>query len=249
MAQGLGAVKGRVFAALALTATVAACQRQVVVSSSPAEPTGQNGLTSKEKADGWRLLFDGTSLKNFRDYKADTLSSAWHVVDGVITKTRGAEEMVTREQFGDFEFAFDWRLSPRGNSGVFFRATEEYNKIYWSAIEFQLLDDSLASDNKDSTHLAGAAYGFYMPPRHVANIGGIWNSSKIVARGGHIEHWMNGRKTLDYEIWTPQWDSMVAKTKFKPYPNFAKAKSGIIGFQGDHPGTLELRNLKIRVLK
>jgi hypothetical protein len=208
-----------------------------------------NTLTPQEVKDGWQLLFDGTSLKNFRDYKADTLSSAWHVVDGVITKNVGAEEMVTRQSFGDFELAWDWRLSPGGNSGVFFRATEEYDKIYWSAIEFQLLDDSLAEDNKDSTHLAGAAYGFFAPPRHVAHIGGNWNSSKIVARGSHIEHWMNGRKTLDYEINTPEWNAMVAKTKFRPYPNFAKAKRGLIGFQGDHPGTLELRNLKIRILK
>ncbi|HEY6218950.1 MAG TPA: family 16 glycoside hydrolase [Gemmatimonadaceae bacterium] len=238
-------------AAIALTGAVAACQRSATVGSpAPCQPSiTPNSLSPCEQAQGWRLLFDGTSLKNFRDYKADTLSSAWHVVNGVITKNVGAEEMVTRDKFGDFEFAWDWRLSPRGNSGVFFRATEEYDKIYWSAIEFQLLDDSLASDNKDSTHLAGAAYGFYMPPRHIAKIGGNWNSSKIVARGGHIEHWMNGVRTLSYDIWTPQWDAMVAKTKFKPYPNFAKAKEGIIGFQGDHPGTLELRNLKIRPLK
>jgi hypothetical protein len=232
---------------------LAGCHRAAVVGSpamSDIAPAPANTLTAREKADGWQLLFDGTSLENFRDYKADTLSSAWHVVNGVITKTRGGvEDMVTRQSFGDFEFAWDWRLSPGGNSGVFIRATEEYDKIYWSAIEFQLLDDSLATDNKDSTHLAGAAYGFYAPPRHVANIGGNWNSSKIVARGGHIEHWMNGRKTLEYEIWTPQWDAMVAKTKFRPYPNFAKARSGLIGFQGDHPGSLELRNLKIKVLK
>lgn len=231
-------------------ALVVACSPRGASVGSPAEPTGPNTLTSRERADGWRLLFDGKGLSNFRDYHADTLSRAWSVVDGVITKTKGGvEDMVTRESFGDFEFAFDWRLSLHGNSGVFFRATEEYDKIYWSAPEFQLLDDSLASDNKDSTHLAGAAYGLFAPPRGVAKIGGNWNSSKIVARGSHIEHWMNGQKTIEYEAWTPEWKAMIARSKFRSYRNFGLAKSGLIGFQGDHDGSLELKNIKIRVLK
>jgi hypothetical protein len=231
-------------------ALLAACSPRGVSVGSPVEPTGPNTLTSAERSAGWRLLFDGKSLANFRDYHADTLSHAWRVVDGVITKTQGGiEDMVTRESFADFEFAWDWRLSLHGNSGVFFRATEEYDKIYWSSPEFQLLDDSLASDNKDSTHLAGAAYGLFAPPRGVAKVGGNWNSSKIVARGSHIEHWMNGRKTIEYEAWTPAWKALVAKSKFHSYPNFGLAKSGLLGFQGDHEGSLELRNLKIRALK
>ena len=232
-----------------LALTTACSQRGVSVGSPAMEPMAPNTLTLAERADGWRLLFDGRSLSNFRDYHADTLSHAWSVVDGTIMKTAGTEDMVTRESFGDFEFAFDWRLSLHGNSGVFYRATEEYDKIYWSATEFQLLDDSLASDNRDSTHLAGSAYGLWAPPRGVAKVGGNWNASKIVARGAHIEHWMNGRKTIEYEAWSPVWKDKVAKSKFHSYPNFGLARSGLIGFQGDHPGSLELRNLKIRVLK
>ena len=215
----------------------------------PVEPAVANDLTCQERADGWRLLFDGKSMSGWRDYHADTISHAWSVTNGVMAKSVSTEDIVTRESFGDFELAFDWKLSLEGNSGVFTRATEEYSKIYWSGVEFQLLDDSLASDNKDSTHLAGAAYGFYAPPRGVAHIGGNWNSSKIIAKGSHIEYWMNGRKTIEYEVWTPQWQAMVAKSKFRAYPNFGLAKSGLIGIQGDHPGSLELRNIKIRVLK
>jgi len=232
------------------TAIMAGCShRGVTVGSPTMEPTAPNMLTSTERADGWRLLFDGTSLKNFRDYHADTLSHAWSVVDGVLTKTRSTEDIVTRESFGDFELAWDWRLTPGGNSGAFFRATEEYDKIYWSAPEFQLLDDSLAPDGKNPLTSAGAAYDLYAPPRGVARNGGQWNSSRVVARGSHIEHWMNGQKTIEYEAWTPEWKAKVAASKFHPYPNFGLAKSGLIGFQGDHAGKIELRNIKIRVLK
>jgi hypothetical protein len=238
-------------AAISLTAGIAACQRHVSVGSAPMETVGPNMLTAQEQKAGWRLLFDGTSLKNFRDYKADTLSSAWQVVDGVITKTRGGvEDIVTREKFADFDLMFDWRLSPGGNSGAFFRATEEYDKIYWSAPEFQLLDDSLAPDGKNILTSAGAAYGLYPTIKGITHPGGgEWNTARIVARGSHVEHWMNGKKLLEYEAWSPDWQARVAKSKFHAYPDFGLAKTGMIGFQGDHPGKLELRNIKIRVLQ
>jgi hypothetical protein len=234
--------------AVSLIAVVSACGQRGVNVGSP-EPSGPNTLTARERAYGWRLLFDGKSLANFRDYHADTLSHAWSIIDGVITKTRSTEDMVTRESFGDFELSFDWKLPPAGNAGAFFRATEEYDKIYWSAPEFQLLDDSLAPDGRNPLTSAGAAYGLYAPPRGIAHNGGQWNSSRIVARGPHVEHWMNGVKTLEYEAWTPEWKDKVAKSKFHSYPDFGLAHSGLIGFQGDHNGSLELRNIKIRVLK
>ena len=231
-------------------ASMAACgNRGVSVGSPLMEPATPNTLTERERADGWRLLFDGKNLSNFRDYHADTLSHAWSIVDGVIVKTKSTEDIVTREPFGDFELSFDWKLPPGGNAGAFFRATEEYNKIYWSAPEFQLLDDAAAPDGRNPLTSAGAAYALYAAPRGVAKNGGQWNSSRIVARGPHIEHWMNGQKTIEYEAWTSEWKDRVAKSKFNGYPNFGLAKSGLIGFQGDHDGALELKNIKIRVLK
>ena len=228
---------------------VAACtQRGVSVGSPTPEASGLNTLTSAEQASGWRLLFDGRSLSNFRDYHADTLSHAWTIVDGVIVKTRSTEDIVTRESYGNFELSWDWMLPPGGNSGVFFRATEEYDKIYWSAPEFQLLDDSLAPDGHSPLTSAGAAYALYAPPRGLARNGGHWNSSRIVANGSHVEHWMNGQKTIEYEAWSPEWKAKVAASKFHDYPNFGLARRGLIGFQGDHAGSVELRNIKIRVL-
>ena len=239
----------RLVLAVTTTAVVSGCA-MFHKSCDRAEVAAPNHLTACERADAWRLLFDGTTTKGWRDYHADKISSkAWRVIDGVLTKTASTEDIVTRDAFGDFELSWDWKLPPGGNAGLFFRATEEYDKIYWSAPEFQLLDDSLAPDGRNPLTSAGAAYGLYAPPRGVAHNGGQWNSSRIIARGAHIEHWMNGRKTIEYEAWTPEWKAKVAGSKFHTYPNFGLAKSGLIGFQGDHNGSLELRNIKIRVLK
>lgn len=225
-----------------------ACSRGVSVGAS--QPQAINTLSAQEQRDGWRLLFDGQSIsKYWRAYRADTVGPAWTVVDGVMTKTRPGDDIVTREKFKDFEFAWDWKVSPRGNSGVFYRGQEDQDKVYWTAPEFQIADDSLTPDSRNPLTSAGAAYGLYAPPPRVANFGGIWNSSRILVRGNHVEHWMNGRKTIEYEIDSPDWKAKVAASKFKPYPNWGLAPEGVIAIQGDHGGSLELRNLKIRVIK
>jgi len=240
---------GGLVAASALTG----CSRGTMVGT-PQPASGQsatmNTLSAREQRDGWKLLFDGQSIsKYWRAYRADTISSRWTVVNGVMTKTRPSDDLVSREKYGDFEFAWEWRVTPAGNSGVFIRGDETQDKIYWSAPEFQIADDSLTPDSKNPLTSAGAAYGLYAPPRGVAKFAGNWNSSRIVAKGNHVEHWMNGVKTIEYEIGSPDWNAKVAASKFKPYPNWGLNKTGLIAIQGDHTGTLELRNLKIRVLK
>jgi hypothetical protein len=237
-----------------LLLALAGCSRGVSVGSAqPEQPAAPNTLTAREQREGWKLLFDGQNpITHWRAYKADTIGPAWRVVDGILTKTRPGDDIVTREKFADFEFAFEWKVSPRGNAGVFYRADETQEKVYWSAPEFQIADDSLTPDSRNPLTSAGAAYGLYAPPPRVANFGGNWNSSRIIARGNHVEHWMNGQKTIEYEIGSPDWlakfEGSVAR-KFKPYPNWGRNKTGVISIQGDHGGSLELRNLKIRVIK
>jgi hypothetical protein len=227
-------------------------------SSAPEQPAAPNTLTAREQREGWKLLFDGTNLSQWRAYQRDTtparpkkdsIGPMWRVVDGVITKTRPGDDIVTKERFSDFEFAWEWKVSPRGNAGVFYRGQENESKIYWTTIEFQIADDSLTPDSRNPLTSAGAAYGLWAPPRGVAKFGGNWNSSKIVAKGNHIEHWMNGQKTIAFEIGSAEWKRKVDSSKFKPYANWGMHKSGVIGIQGDHGGSLELRNLKIRPLK
>ena len=240
-------------AGLAALVAIGGCSRGVSVGSAqsaPEPPPPANTLSAREQREGWKLLFDGKNLlTHWRAYQADTIGPAWRIVDSILTKTRPGDDIVTREQFGDFEFAFEWKVSPGGNAGVFYRGRENESKIYWTTIEFQLADDSLTRDSRNPLTSAGAAYGLYAPPRGVAKFAGHWNHSRIVAKGNHVEHWMNGQKTLEFEIGSPEWMQKFDASKFKPYANWGRHKTGVIGIQGDHGGSLELKNLKIRPLK
>ena len=197
----------------------------------------------------WRPLFDGKTTAGWRGYKTQDVPAGWAVVDGVLVKEGKSTDLVTRDQYGDFELEFEWKLAPGGNAGVFYRGTEEYEHIYWSAPEYQLLDDAAHADGKNRLIAAGSAYALYPPPAGVVKPAGEWNSSRIVAKGAHVEHWLNGKKVVEYELWSPDWEAKVKASKFKDWPNYGRAKKGYIAIQGDHEGSLSLRNVRIRELK
>ncbi len=203
--------------------------------------------SADQKAGPWKSLFDG-NLDAWRTYKSGAPPEKWEIKDGILTKDGNASDLISKEEFGDFELELEWKIGEAGNSGVFYRGTEEYNAIYWSAPEYQLLDNLKASDNKRPDHLAGALYEFSMPPPDAVKPVGEWNQTRIIAKGNHIEHWLNGMKTGEFEIGSPEWNAKLEASKFKVWPNFAKAKKGHIGIQGNHPGLLALRNIRIREL-
>jgi len=200
------------------------------------------------KAGEWRPLFDGKTTAGWRGYKSPDVPAGWAIKDGVLVKEGKSSDLLTKDQYGDFELEFDWKLAPGGNAGVLYRGTEEYDHIYWSAPEYQLLDDAAHADGKNRLTSAGSAYALYPPPAGVVKPAGEWNSSRIVANGAHVEHWLNGKKVVEYELWSPDWKAKVAASKFKDYPNYGMAKRGYIGIQGDHDGALSLRNIRIREL-
>lgn len=209
---------------------------------------GAGGTAAADSA-GWRTLFDGTSLAAFRGYKSDTMPSGWSIVDGTLTKSGSVGDLVTREKFANFELSFDWKLGPEGNSGVMYRVTEEYDHPYWSGPEYQLLDDAGAPDGKLRITAAGSDYALYPSPAGVVKPANQWNSSLLVVNGNDVQHWMNGQKLLEYTLMSPDWEAKVKASKFGAWPNYGRAKSGYIAIQGDHPGVLSLRNIRIRVLK
>ena len=197
----------------------------------------------------WHVLFDGTSLDAWRGYKSDKVPRGWKIADRTLTKDGRVEDIVSRDEFGDFELEMDWKIGEAGNSGIFYRGTEEYDHIYWSAPEYQLLDDERASDNKTRLTCAGAAYAIYpSPPGHLKPVGD-WNATRIVARGPHVEHWLNGFKLLEYELGSSDWQAKVKASKFVDWPNYGRAPRGHIAMQGDHEGALAFRNIRIRELR
>src|SRR5437588_4427010 len=235
--------------ALALAACAPMGNNSQSASSTSATTTGTGGLTADQTAAGWRPLFDGTNTNAWRGYKSQTLPAGWHIADGVLTKTGSTEDIITRDQFGNFELAMDWMLSPGGNAGLFYRGTEEYDHIYWSAPEYQLLDDAGHPDGKSRLTAAGSDYALYPSPAGVVKPADQWNSTLIVINGNAVQHWMNGQKLLEYELGSPDWLEKVKASKFSAYPNYGRAASGYIGLQGDHDGTLSIRNVRIREIK
>ena len=202
-----------------------------------------------QSAAKWRVLFDGTSLDAWRGYKSDKVPVGWKIVDRTLAKDGRVEDIVSKDEFGDFELVMDWKIGEAGNSGIFYRGTEEYEHIYWSAPEYQLLDDAKASDNKTRLTCAGAAYAIYpSPPGHLKPVG-EWNTARIVARGAHVEHSLNGFKLLEYELGSPDWQTKVKASKFVDWPNYGRAPRGHIAMQGDHEGALAFRNIRIRELR
>jgi hypothetical protein len=219
-------------------------------SSTAAAPAGTpNTLSAADRAAGWRLLFDGRTLDGWRVYQKQTPSGGWFAREGALVKLQATDDIISRDQFGDFELQFEWKLSTGGNAGVFYRATEEYEKVYWSATEYQLLDDPNARDGQNRLTSAGAAYALYPSPAGIVKPAGQWNSTRIIARGPHVEHWLNGTKLLEYENGGQDWVAKVKASKFNDWPNYGRARRGHIAIQGDHSGELALRNIRIRELQ
>jgi hypothetical protein len=150
-----------------------------------------------------RALFDGKTTTGWRGYKAKEMPAGWKIVDGALTKDGKTVDIITTDQFGDFDLEFEWKIAPGGNAGIFYRGTEEHDHVYWSAPEYQLLDDAAAKDGQSRLTAAGSAYALYPAPAGIVKPAGEWNTGRIVAKGAHVEHWLNGQKLLEYEMWSP----------------------------------------------
>jgi hypothetical protein len=218
-------------------------RRQESAMSQPAS----NTLTAKDRADGWRLLFDGKTTSGWRGYRQQTLPSGWRAVDGALTRVGQAGDVVTIDEFGDFELTLEWKLAPNGNSGVFYRVVEDDPVMWHMAPEYQIIDNAYKEPLKPGQY-AGANYDLDPPSRDVTKPIGSWNVTRVVARGPHVEHWLNGVKVVEYELWTPGWERQVGESKFKDYPKYGRARRGHIGLQ-DHGDQAAFRNIKIRGLK
>lgn len=216
--------------------------------------TEQNSLTAEEQEEGWELLFDGSNADHWRAYQKEGFpEQGWEVEDGMLTVLAGGGggDIITRETYGDFILKLEWKSEKGGNSGIFYRALEQPTQaIYWSAPEFQILDNENHPDatrGEDGNRKAGSLYDLIPAKPQNANPYGEWNSAKIVANGSKIEHWQNGEKVLEYELWTPEWYEMLRNSKFVNHPEFGDMHEGHIGLQ-DHGNTIQFRNIKIKKL-
>ena len=207
-------------------------------------------LTCTKQAD-WIVLFDGTSTDAWRGFqRQDFPVDGWKIENGSLKTIVGGDQcdIITKEKYGDFVLEVEWRVSPGGNSGIFYRATEEYPAIWQSAHEMQVWDDSLHHDGQNTVTSAGSLYGLIAPTSKVLVPVGEYNKAKVIAKGYHIEHWLNGAKILEYEFGSEELRSLVAESKFNDFSGFAKATEGYIALQ-HHGEEVWYRNIRIRPIK
>ncbi|TVQ81350.1 MAG: DUF1080 domain-containing protein [Phycisphaeraceae bacterium] len=210
-----------------------------------------NVLSDAERESGWRLLFDGESLEHFRGYrKAEMPEIGWRVKDGTLWRPpgQGGGDIVTREQFRDFEFVCDWKVSPRGNSGIIYRCTEDHAYSWETGLEMQILDDAGHGDGLNPKTRAGSLYDLFPAPEGVVRPAGEWNTARIVARGTRVQHWLNGEKIVDVDILSPEFKAAWKDSKWPNMPNFATRLRGHIALQ-DHGDEVWFRNIKIREIQ
>lgn len=214
--------------------------------------TGKESLSNKEKDEGWELLFDEGSMDKWKTFNGGKVTG-WKIVNGEMHNSGGGSDhggdIITKKQYENFELYLEWKIAPQSNSGVFYHVQEGLtDAIHESGSEYQLLDDIGWPDKLDAAQYSGANYAMHTPNN--ANVKPIdeWNSTRIVVNNPHVEHWLNGEKVVEYELWSEDWKERKANSKWADKEHYGKAKSGHIGLQ-DHGGLTIFRNIKIREIK
>ncbi len=222
-------------------------QKKTEVASTP------NQLTEVQQTEGWKLLFDGQTLNGWRTFK-NKENDTWEVVDGTLhckpaqdsVATKRADIMTT-ESYQNFELAFDWKIAAQGNSGLIYRVTEEFEVPYASGPEYQIIDDIGYPGELKDVNKTGANYDVHIAENKNMNPAGEWNSSRLIVNGNHVEHWLNGKKVVEYEFGSEDWKKRVAASKWKDYPGYGLATTGYIDLQ-DHGSEVWFRSIMIKGL-
>lgn len=226
----------------------------IALEAAPDDGTKPNTLTDAEKKAGWMLLFDGQSLDGWRGYKKpDATDSRWTVGDDSLSlpahdgkDTHGERDLITKDTFEQFELSVDWKVAPGSNSGIKYFVLEDRD----SAIghEYQVIDDERHADAKVGPHRQTAAFYDVLPASdRPVKPAGEWNNTRIIVHGQTVEHWLNGKKVLQYELNSPALNAAIEKSKFKGIERFGKRQNGHILLQ-DHGDQVWFRNIKIRRL-
>ncbi|HUQ96399.1 MAG TPA: DUF1080 domain-containing protein [Chitinophagaceae bacterium] len=203
-------------------------------------------------ADGWTTLFDGHTLIGWHPYQGKNPDN-WEAKDGVLHCVGGGEnhdrhvDLVTNDSFQNFELSIDWKIAPKGNSGIIYLANETMPAAYQTGPEYQLIDDANFPEKLEDWQKTGANYAMNPAPSAKPAPVGEWNQTRIVVNNGHVEHWLNGDKIVTYEIDSDEWKGAKATGKWKDTPTYGTVKAGHIALQ-DHGSEAWFKAIKIRRL-
>lgn len=208
-------------------------------------------LTKAEAAAGWKVLFDGTNTDAWRGYRRPTFpSTGWKIEDGTLRVVAGGGggDIITREQYGDFELELEFKVAPKANSGIMYLVSERHGASWQSGPEFQVLDDAGHNLKADHPHSAGALYDMYTPAAgKKARAAGEWNQVRIRHHNGVLQHWLNGVKVVEAVTTSEEWKQRIAGSKFKEYAGFGVLPKGHIALQ-EHGDDVWYRNIRVRDL-
>ena len=235
------------------TATRRANQKSNSVITSDGNMRQPNSLTEEEKKAGWLLLFNGNTLDGWRSYQNKPATS-WGVDRGTLhckgsttDKSDMRADLITTEQFENFDFSVEWRISPKGNSGIMYLVNETEKAAYLTGPEYQIIDDKGFPEKLEDWQKTAANYAMNPAPDAVTNPVGEWNHTRIVVKNAKVEHWLNGKRVVAYELWTDEWKNDKANGKWKDTPSYGTAKKGHIALQ-DHGSEAWFRNIKLKKL-
>ncbi|MEM7367887.1 MAG: DUF1080 domain-containing protein [Bacteroidota bacterium] len=213
-------------------------------------PQSEPSVDQTPAVDGWVSLLDGDLSNHWRNYKSKTLNPQWELKDGVLSLTgKKGGDIISKKQYESFELELDWKISPNGNSGIFFHVVEadSLGKVYHSGPEIQVLDNDGHKDGQIHTHRAGDNYDLQACSVETVKAVGEWNNFKLIVNKGHVEHWLNGTKVVEYQLQSPEWQAQYAKSKFTKWPMYGRAGKGHIALQ-DHGDEVWYRNIRIKEL-
>lgn len=228
------------------------------VSCSPQKQANEETVATPEPEPEWVDLFDGQTLNGWKRYNANDIGPMWKVEDGVIAcfSEGGGEasdiggSLITVKQYGNFELSLEFKLSPDGNSGIMYHIVEadSLQYAYSSGPEYQLVDDGTDAYSPSNNRITAASYDMYAASADKKlNPVGEWNTAGIVYDNGHVEHWLNGEKVLEFEEGSEDWTKRYNESKWVGYPGWNQFKTGSIGIQ-DHGNYTWFRNIRIKEL-
>lgn len=219
-------------------------QRKSSISSNDEEKRF-NVLSDTEKAEGWQLLFNGKTTDGWHNYLKDGIEG-WEVKEGVLLTPGKQGDIVTDQEYENFELVAEWKIEEQGNSGIFYHVVEDpaYPRMHETGPEFQIIDEANYPQELTENQKTGANSDVLAPTSLASKPPGEWNHTRISVQQGKVEFWLNGEKIITYDMESPEWQQLVADSKFAPM-DYAKVRKGHIGLQ-DHGGPTAFRNLKIK---